>query len=177
MWFKEFPGEKKPIFFPCGAFLSCVADEMFIDVPWFRENSPALKNSWLRACIYLSIYLSICLSIFLIYIGYKAYRVFQKLSKNRWKNFFNFKKINTLTIFSKNKQFMKINTRKYLNEDELVILNAWFYDFRPNIDEKVKTPGPSDPTFPVCPFICSFILVIFSSHEGILIFIGSFSSN
>ena len=40
---------KKPIFFPCGAFLSCVVDEMFIDVPWFRENSPALKNSWLRA--------------------------------------------------------------------------------------------------------------------------------
>ena len=37
------------IFFPCGAFLSCVVDEMFIDVPWFRENSPALKNSWLRA--------------------------------------------------------------------------------------------------------------------------------
>ena len=49
MWFQEFPGEKKPIFFPCGAFLSCVVDEMFIDVPWFRENSPALKNSWLRA--------------------------------------------------------------------------------------------------------------------------------
>ena len=40
---------KKPIFF-CGAFLSCVVDEMFIDVPWFRENSPALKNSWLRTC-------------------------------------------------------------------------------------------------------------------------------
>ena len=40
---------KKPIFFPCGAFLSCVVDEMFIDVPWFRENSPALKDSWLRA--------------------------------------------------------------------------------------------------------------------------------
>ena len=50
MWFQEFPGEKKPIFFPCGAFLSCVVDEIFIDVPWFRENSPALKNSWLRAC-------------------------------------------------------------------------------------------------------------------------------
>ena len=49
MWFQEFPGEKKPIFFPCGAFLSCVVDEIFIDVPWFRENSPALKNFWLRA--------------------------------------------------------------------------------------------------------------------------------
>ena len=36
------------------------------------------------------------------------------LSKNRSKlfNFFNFKKINTSIIFSKNKQFTKINTRK-----------------------------------------------------------------
>ena len=40
---------KKPIFFPCRTFLSCVVDEMFIDVPWFRENSPALKSSWLRS--------------------------------------------------------------------------------------------------------------------------------
>ena len=39
------------IFFPCGAFLSCVVDEMFIDVPWFQENSPALKNSWLLAWV------------------------------------------------------------------------------------------------------------------------------
>ena len=23
---------------------------MFIHVPWFRENSPALKYSWLRTC-------------------------------------------------------------------------------------------------------------------------------
>ena len=40
---------KKSIFFPCRTFLSCVVDEMFIDVPWFRENSPALKNSWLHS--------------------------------------------------------------------------------------------------------------------------------
>ena len=32
------------------AFLACVVDEMFIDVPWFLENSPALKDSWLHAC-------------------------------------------------------------------------------------------------------------------------------
>ena len=41
--------EKKTHIFPCGAFLSCVVDEMFIEMPWFQENSPALKNSWLRA--------------------------------------------------------------------------------------------------------------------------------
>ena len=41
-------GRKKPQIFHCGAFLSCVIDEMFIKVPWFQENSPALKNSWLR---------------------------------------------------------------------------------------------------------------------------------
>ena len=35
--------------FPCGAFYSYVADEMFIEVPLFSETSPALKNSWLRA--------------------------------------------------------------------------------------------------------------------------------
>ena len=45
--FKSFQ-EKKPMFFPCGAFLSCVVDEIFIDVPWFRKNSPVLKNFWLR---------------------------------------------------------------------------------------------------------------------------------
>ena len=48
---------KKNIFSPCGAFLPCVVDEMFIDVPWFQENSPALKNSWLRACYPNSIFL------------------------------------------------------------------------------------------------------------------------
>ena len=47
---------KKPIFSPCGAFLPCVVDEMFIDVPWFRENAPALKNSWLRTCYPNSIF-------------------------------------------------------------------------------------------------------------------------
>ena len=42
--FKNFQ-EKKTQFFPCGAFLSCMVDQMFIEVPWFQENTPALKNS------------------------------------------------------------------------------------------------------------------------------------
>ena len=33
--------------FPCGVCLSCVEDDMFIEVPLFQETSPALKNSWL----------------------------------------------------------------------------------------------------------------------------------
>lgn len=40
--------EKKVHFFLGGSFLSCVVDEMFIEVPRFQENSPALKISWLR---------------------------------------------------------------------------------------------------------------------------------
>ena len=47
---------KKPIFLFCRAFLSCVVDEMFIDVPWFRENTPALKNSWLCTCNCIACY-------------------------------------------------------------------------------------------------------------------------
>ena len=31
---------KKPIFFLCGAFLSCVVDEIFINAPWFRGKLP-----------------------------------------------------------------------------------------------------------------------------------------
>ena len=30
----------------------CVTDKMFIEVPLFQENLPAMKNSWLRACSY-----------------------------------------------------------------------------------------------------------------------------
>ena len=33
--------------FSLGAFLSCVADEMFIEVTLYLEPSPVLKNSWL----------------------------------------------------------------------------------------------------------------------------------
>ena len=35
--------------FPRGAFLSCVADQMFIEVPLLSEISPELKNSCLHA--------------------------------------------------------------------------------------------------------------------------------
>ena len=57
--------EKKPNIFPCGIFLSCVLNDMFIKVPWFQENSPALKNFWLRACFsyIFSIKLEILLDI------------------------------------------------------------------------------------------------------------------
>ena len=34
------------IFF-CGAFVSCVVDKMFIEVPLSNKTSPAMKNSWL----------------------------------------------------------------------------------------------------------------------------------
>ena len=34
--------------FPCGAFLSCVVDKMFIEVPLFQETYPALKYSGLH---------------------------------------------------------------------------------------------------------------------------------
>ena len=44
MWFQEYLGEKNSKISPCGAFFSCVFDEMFIEMPKFRETSPALKN-------------------------------------------------------------------------------------------------------------------------------------
>ena len=56
----EVSRRKKNIFFPCGAFLSCDVDEMFIGVSWFRENSPALKNSCLRAWFYRFLMLWLC---------------------------------------------------------------------------------------------------------------------
>lgn len=40
---------KKNKVFPCGAFLSCIVDQIFIEVPWFQDNTPVLKNSWLRS--------------------------------------------------------------------------------------------------------------------------------
>ena len=44
-------GKKLRHFFLKG--LSCVADEMFVEVPLFQETSPALKNSWFRPFIFL----------------------------------------------------------------------------------------------------------------------------
>ena len=35
--------------FPCGAFLLYVINKTFIEVPLFKETSPAPKNSWLHA--------------------------------------------------------------------------------------------------------------------------------
>ena len=74
------------------------------------------------------------------------------LSKNR-SNFFNFKKINTSIIFSKNKQF---NTRKiyiYIffdshaktSSSKLFILNIWFYEFRRNLyDIEFQAQNPQN---------------------------------
>ena len=42
--------EKNSKIFPCGAFFSCVFDEMFFKVPKFHKTTSALKNFWLRAC-------------------------------------------------------------------------------------------------------------------------------
>ena len=39
--------EKNHDTFPGGAFLSKVADEIFIKVPLFQQTIPALKNFWL----------------------------------------------------------------------------------------------------------------------------------
>ena len=37
---------------PSGAFFPCFFfDKIFIEVPWFYETSPVLKNFWLRACL------------------------------------------------------------------------------------------------------------------------------
>ena len=77
------------------------------------------------------------------------------LSKNR-SNFFNFKKINTSIIFSKNKQSTKINTRKiyiYIffnshaktSSSKLVILNIWFYEFGCNLyDIEFQAQNPQN---------------------------------
>ena len=53
--FKSFQ-EKKANILSCGAFLSCVVDKMFIEVPKFQGNSPNLKNSCLRAWITIYLY-------------------------------------------------------------------------------------------------------------------------
>ena len=61
---------------PCGVFLSCVLDEMFIDIdsPFFPKTFPALKNSWLRPwyvyiyIIYIYMYTFIFIYICIIYI-------------------------------------------------------------------------------------------------------------
>ena len=42
--------EKISEIFPYRAFLSYFADEMSVKEPLFSEISPALRNSWLRAC-------------------------------------------------------------------------------------------------------------------------------
>ena len=34
--------------FPCGGFLLCVVDEMFIKTPLFQETIPGLENFWLH---------------------------------------------------------------------------------------------------------------------------------
>ena len=86
------------------------------------------------------------------------------LSKNG-SNFFNFKKINTSIIFSKNKQFtkIKINTRNiyiyiyiYIyffffdshaktSSSKLVILNIWFCEFRGNLyDIEFQAQNPQN---------------------------------
>ena len=49
MLFYKYIGEKSPNI-PCGAFLSCVLYEMFIEVFLLPEFCPALKNYWLRPC-------------------------------------------------------------------------------------------------------------------------------
>ena len=48
MLFYENLGEKiSSEIFSCGAFVSCVVDKMFIEVPLSNKTSPAMKNSWL----------------------------------------------------------------------------------------------------------------------------------
>ena len=46
--------EKKLRYFPCKVFLSCIVDEMFIEIPLFQETSPPLKTFQLRPWIYKS---------------------------------------------------------------------------------------------------------------------------
>ena len=40
--------KKNSRMFFCGAFLSCVVDKTFIEVPFFQESYPALKYSGLH---------------------------------------------------------------------------------------------------------------------------------
>ena len=49
MKFEEYLGVKNSESFPYEASLSCVVDELLIEVFLFQETSPALKNPWLRA--------------------------------------------------------------------------------------------------------------------------------
>ena len=60
MQFVRFSRRKSRRFFPPGPFL---CTRSFIKVPYFQENSAALKNSWLRACRDISLCLNVdCLN-------------------------------------------------------------------------------------------------------------------
>ena len=56
MQFVRFSRRKSWRFFPAGPFFST---RLFIKVPYFQENSAALKNSWLRACRDISLCLNV----------------------------------------------------------------------------------------------------------------------
>ena len=49
--FLKIPGEKTRDFYLWGLSFSCCR-WLFIEVPKFQENSPALENSWLHDCQY-----------------------------------------------------------------------------------------------------------------------------
>ena len=41
--------EKNSKILPCGSYVSCAVDEIFIEVHLFKETFAVLKNSWLHA--------------------------------------------------------------------------------------------------------------------------------
>ena len=51
MLFQEYLTREISEIFPCGAFLSCVADVMFIEAPLFQERFPTPRENFsLHAC-------------------------------------------------------------------------------------------------------------------------------
>ena len=66
---------KKSEIFLCGAFLSCVVDEMFIEVPLLRSPCSTPKNVWLcpmsvclPACLHVCMHMSVAFKAHLYYI-------------------------------------------------------------------------------------------------------------
>ena len=59
MQFLRVSRKKNWWFFPCGTFLSCVIGESLWRCPNSKKTPPALKNSWLRACNDLSLFLGL----------------------------------------------------------------------------------------------------------------------
>ena len=62
-------GRKNSEIFPCGAFLSCVVDKLFIEVPLFQKTSPALKKFLVAPLIFPPLRYTITVSVltFLLY--------------------------------------------------------------------------------------------------------------